>query len=288
MTYANIKLQTHDVLDDNHQPTGEKYQSEIFETLVPLMDALAIKYPHWEFVEVDNRIMWDKNGGRSRAADGFKVYEKREELGHIRVDHWCRAGKRFWIDNFRIDAQKSRGSGYKTKHLDKAMKHIAKYFGTKDHTEVLEEAEKLAEHSRSAIYRELQREVQSRWGRLDAAAADFMMQNWGEFVAWLTPRATPALTEALNSYPEAYSNFEEARYINDLINKGKAWLVKISNSDYIVKQGEQVSVCDSDSLPAMVRRNLGLLKLVQDRQLISNVGIRINEETYYVLGDTHE
>lgn len=288
MTYANIKLQTHDVLDDNHQPTGEKYQSEIFETLVPLMDALAVKYPHWEFVEVDNRIMWDKNGGRSRAADGFKVYEKREELGYIRVDHWCRAGKRFWIDNFRIDAQKSRGSGYKTKHLDKALKHIAKYFGAKNHTEVIEAAEKLAEHSRTAIHRDLQREVHFRWNRLDDHAADFLMTNWSEFVAWLTPRATPAVVESLNSYPEAYSNFEEARYINDLINKGKAWLVKISNSDYIVKQGEQISVCNSDSLPAMVRRNLGLLKLVQDRQLISNVGIRINEETYYVLGDTHE
>lgn len=288
MTYANIKLQSHVVYDENNQPLAEKQQSVIFDLLVPLIETLALKYPHWEFVECDSRIQWQAGGARYRAADGFKVYEKREELGSIRVDHWCRAGKRFWIDNFRIDAQKSRGSGYKTKHLDKAMKHIAKYFGTKDHTEVLEEAEKLAESSRSHIYRNLQREVQSRWGRLDAAAADFMMQNWGEFVAWLTPRATPALTEALNSYPEAYSNFEEARYINDLINKGKAWLVKISNSDYIVKQGEQISVCDSDSLPAMVRRNLGLLKLVQDRQLISNVGIRINEETYYVLGDTHE
>ena len=286
MTYANIELKRHNGVD----AAGNTVEQDpvIFPFMKPFVEALALKYPQWKFVECDARRQWGADRSTWYAADGFTIMDKREELGTIRIDHWCRTGTRYWVDNFRIDAQKSRGSGYKTKHLDKAMKHIAKYFGAKDHTETIEAAEKLAEHSRTAIHRDLQREVHFRWNRLDDHAADFLMTNWGEFVAWLTPRATPAVVESLNSYPEAYANYEEAKYINDLINKGKAWLVKISNSGYIVKQGEQISVCDSDSLPAMVRRNLGLLKLVQDRQLISNVGIRINEETYYVLGDTHE
>lgn len=285
MTYANIKLNMHDVYDENSVVIG-KEQSVIYETLVPLMEALALKYPHWEFVECDNRIQWEKNGVRRRAADGFKVMEKREELGKIRVDHWCRTGKRFWIDNFRIDAQKSRGSGFKTKHQDKAMKHIAKYFGAKDHTELVEAAQERANEVRSTLLRNLQSEVNHKWRRLDDYAADFLMTNWGEFTDWLKLKQSTGLTEVADAYPGAYADYEEAKQINELINSGKAWLVKITNSDYIVKQGEQVSVLDSEGLPATVRRNLGMLKLVQDRQLISNVGIRVDETTYYVLGET--
>ena len=285
MTYANIKLGMHDVHDENNQPTG-KQLSVIFPLLKPLIEELALKYPNWEFVESDSRMQWETGGVRYRAADGFKVMEKREELGTIRIDHWCSTGKRFWIDNFRIDAQKSRGSGFKTKHQDKAMKYVTKYFGAKDHAELVEAAQQRANDVQGNVLRDLRREVQHKWHRLDDYAADFLMTNWGEFTSWLTQKGSAGLLEVANSYPEAYANYEEGKQINELINSGKAWLVKISNSDYIVKQGEQVSVLTSESLPTTVRRNLGMLKLVQDGQMISNVGIRVSESTYYVLGET--
>lgn len=286
MTYANIKLKMNDVRDENHNLTGEKKESVIYDVLVPLMEALALKYPHWEFVEVDSRAAWEPGGIKYQAADGFKVYEKREELGHIRVDHWYRGGKRFWIDNFRIDAQRSRGSGYKTKHLDKAMKHIAKYFGAKDHSELMDSAEKTACYVKNSIVSDLGQEKRGTWRKLDDYAEQFLLTQWGAFEDWMKQLQCNPPTLAVEKYPEACANYDEAKFINDLIEKGEAWLVKLVNSDYIVKQGEQVSVMASESLPATVRRNLGMLKLVQDRQLISTVGIRVDETTYYVLGDT--
>jgi hypothetical protein len=287
MTYANIKLGMHDVHDENGAVTG-KQQSVVHETLAPLMDALALKYPHWEFVESDTRIQWNSSGGRMRAADGFKVYEKREELGSIRVDHWCRTGKRFWIDNFRIDQQKTRGSGFKTKHVDKALKHIAKYFGVKDHTEMMEEAQKEADYAKNNMIHSLSNEMRVHWRKLDDCAAEFLLTQWGAFAEWMKEKsaAFPHVAVAVEKYPEACANYDEGSYVTKMIEDGRAWLVKISNSDYIVKQGGNVAVWSSESLPAKVRRNLGMLKLVQDGQMISNVGIRVSESTYYVLGET--
>jgi hypothetical protein len=76
--------------------------------------------------------------------------------------------------------------------------------------------------------------------------------------------------------------------INKLIAEDTIWLVNIVNSDYIVKHKGTVSILDSDGLPATVRRHLGLLKLVKDREIISGVGIRVNEDTYYVVGENNE
>ena len=113
------------------------------------------------------------------------------------------------------------------------------------------------------------------------------MNNWSSCAEWLTPQLPlgSGILESLQKYPEAYHNLTEAQKINHMIEKGTAWLVHIVNSDYIVKQGETVSILDSEKLPNTVRRNLGMLKLVQNREIISNVGIRVDESTYYVVGE---
>lgn len=288
MTYANIKLEKHTYFDKVKNARLDYDKQEIHPFMKPFVEALALKYPQWEFVECDSRSRWDADGNSYPEADGFKIMEKREELGRIRVDHWCRTGDRYWIDNFRIDAQKSRGRGFKTKHMDKAMKHVTKFFGSRNTTEIAQAAEERANNVKRSLLSNLQSDCRYKWNRLDDHAADFLMENWAAFESWLTPTVSGSTLESLQQYPEAYKHHMEACKIDNLINQGKAWLVNIVNSDYIMKQGEAVSISSSDQLPAKVRRNLGMLKLVQDREIISNVGIRVSEDTYYVLGEDNE
>lgn len=284
MTYANIKLVKHEIYDRSNNTRRPMPEPKIFPLMKELVEALALKYPQWEFVECGSRQQWDASECY-KVADEFKVLDKREELGKIRIDHWCRAGARYWIDNFRIDAQKSRGSGFKTKHLDKAVKHVSKYFGSRNTTELVEAAEEDAHQVKRGILYNLQNEARYKWNLLDDYAADFLMKNWSAFAEYMKPIAGAGLVEAVEKYPEAYHNLTEAQKINIMIEKGTAWLVHIVNSDYIVKQGETVSILDSEKLPNIVRRNLGMLKLVQNREIISNVGIRVDESTYYVVGE---
>ena len=290
MTYANIKLKTHKLYNRNDNTEQPMPESVIFPLMKPFVEALALKYPQWEFVECDSRSQWSSDGMHYQAADGFTIMDKREELGKIRIDHWCRAGARYWIDNFRIDAQRTRGSGFKTKHMDKAVKYVAKYFGSRNIMEIMDASEEAAGRVLSNVVGQLQQDVRYKWRRLDSFAASFLMKNWGEFADYVRSETTgqTAFVEAADLYPDAYTHEKEAVKINDLIHEGKAWLVNISNSSYIVKQGETVSIWESDQLPNIVRRNLGMLKLVQDREIISNVGLRVDESTYYVIGEQHD
>lgn len=285
MTYANIKLKTHTARAPDNTQTAQ--EPVIFDFLKPMIEQLALKYPQWEFVENGSRTQWTSGGGNFQAADEFLVMEKREELGRIRVDHWCRAGKRFWVDNFRIDAQKARGSGFKTKHMDKAIKHVSKYFGAKDHTEIMEAASAKAFDTYRNTLNNLSSDARMVWHRLDDLAEQFVREvHWEEFAAWV--KSNTQHTTVLDEYPEKRAHYAEANKINDLINSGKAWLVHIVNSDYIVKVNETIAIRESDTLPNIVRRNLGMLKLVKDRELISNVGFRVDETTYYVVGENNE
>lgn len=285
MTYANIKLKTHKARDAQ----GNQIDQEpmIFDFIKPMIEQLALKYPQWEFVENGARTQWPLGGGNFQAADEFLVMEKREELGRIRVDHWCRAGKRFWVDNFRIDAQRERGSGFKTKHMTNAIKYVNKYFGAKDHSELMATAEYKALEVCRQVTGNLHSDVRLGWNRLDDLAEQFVREkHWEEFSAWV--KGNTKYTTVVDEYPEQYLHYSEARKISSLINDGKAWLVHIVNSDYIVKVGDAVALWESDTLPNIVRRNLGMLKLVKDRELISNVGLRVDEATYYVVGENNE
>lgn len=286
MTYANIKLKQHVV----RQSDGTEIKPEpmIHEFIKPFVEALALKYPQWEFVEDSHRTSWGSSDVKGYDVDGFKIMDKREELGRIAVDHYCRTGKRFFVDNFRIDAQKSRGSGFKTKHMDKAMKHVAKYFGTRNHTEILDAAEEKAHHVKRGLMHNLSSECRIYWTRLDDHAAHFMMQHWENFAEYVKSLGNAGLVESVAKYPEAYRHHAEAQKISALIDCGEAYLVNITNSDYIVKHKGSVSILESDALPATVRRNLGMLKLVKDREIISNVGIRVSEDTFYVVGENND
>ena len=290
MTYANIKLKTHTQYNRKDQTEQPMLEPVILPLMQPFVEALALKYPQWEFVECDSRAQWSSDGRYYHAADGFVIMDKREELGKIRIDHWCRAGSRYWVDNFRIDAQRSRGSGFKTKHMDKAVKYVAKYFGSRNVMEIMDASEEAAGRVLSNVVSNLQVDVRYKWRRLDSFAAAFLMQNWGEFASYVRNAAAgqTAFVEAAEQYPAAYTHETEALKISDLVDKGKAWLVNTSNSSYIVKQGGTVSIGESEQLPNIVRRNLGMLKLVQDREIISNVGLRVDETTYYVIGEQDE
>lgn len=285
MTYANIELKRHKGVD----AAGNTVEQEpiIHEFMKPFVEALALKYPQWKFVECDARRQWGTDRSTWYAADGFTIMDKREELGTIRIDHWCRTGTRYWVDNFRIDATKSRGSGFKTKHMDKAMKFVTKYFGVRDTTELLEAAEQLALRAKQDAVSGLQGRRRTMEHRLDESLYRYVLENQYEAFAQWTKDVGVWRAE-VDQFPDACRELDEALKINDLINTGKAWLVHIVNSDYIVKQGDTVAIWESDKLPNIVRRNLGMLKLVKDRELISNVGIRVDESTYYVLGENNE
>ena len=59
-------------------------------------------------------------------------------------------------------------------------------------------------------------------------------------------------------------------------------------NEYIVRQGNEVKVYNDESLPFEVRSKLGMLKLVDKGQMISDVGCKVDAEVFVVIPDQKE
>lgn len=275
MTYENIKLKEHD------DGTGAKVTSAIEPFLVELVEKLALKHPQWVFQEDTSNYKWDMVNNKSVktgfVATSFKVIDKREELGSIYVDQYAK-GKRYAVDNFRVQEMRERGSGMKTIHLNKAIKHIDKFFGKKNITEKVEEANRVALQISYQVNNQLGHKLQATWRDLQPGAIAFLLdKHWEEFCA-------VAKTDVEN-FPRKNAEANASDAIDKALRKGDAYLVYIDGLDYAIQKGDKnpISMKASEELPDFIRRSVGMLKLLEDQQILIDVGLRVNATTFVVL-----
>ena len=63
----------------------------------------------------------------------------------------------------------------------------------------------------------------------------------------------------------------------------------IDGMNYSVSLGQsQPSIMSSEELPDFIRRGVGMLKLVENQTLITNIGFRVDENTFVVLPQSEE
>jgi hypothetical protein len=65
---------------------------------------------------------------------------------------------------------------------------------------------------------------------------------------------------------------------------GNMYLVLLDGMDYAIQKGNDApTIKASEQLPDYMRRAVGLLKLVEDNQVIHGVGYRANANTFMVI-----
>ena len=69
------------------------------------------------------------------------------------------------------------------------------------------------------------------------------------------------------------------------MRKGNAYLVYIDGLDYAIQKGDKnpITMKASEELPDFIRRGVGMLKLLEDEQIIIDVGLRVNATTFVIL-----
>jgi hypothetical protein len=273
MTYANIELKEHDRFGD-----GIKRQSTIDPFLKDLVEQLALKYPQWTFVEAGSTAM---AVNKEYLAHRFDVKDKREVLGTIDKDY-CSNGYRFRIDNHRIEGMRERGSGMKTIHLNKALKHVDKFFGKKNVTEKITEARRNVENVLSQVDNEKGWRLRGTWGSMESQARDFVVNNYQAFIDSVVDKNIVA--KQLEVLPTQVAEYNATQHLINMLKNNNAFIVFIDGVNYSVQKGKDpLEIKQSDELPDFIRRAVGLLKLVEDNQVISGVGLRVNESTFLVL-----
>jgi hypothetical protein len=285
MTYDNVKLKTTDRGD------GVKVQSIITPFLQPFIEKLALKYPQWTFEEDNTNYKWDNSTGKSIKTDlqalCFKVMDKREELGQVYTQSYHSShGQQFCIDNFRVSQLRERGNGMKTIHEKKALKHVDKFFGKKNLDEKLKDATTQAQQCIYRVSSDLNQKFDWEWNRIEEVGKQFIMRNhFEEFVGYVNENAHPNSHNVnMAELPEKFERKMSARQVSDAFDKGKHYLVYVDGQNYaIFRKNEPTQIKVSEELPEFIRRSVGLLKLVEDNQIVSGIGCRVNATTYVVL-----
>jgi hypothetical protein len=273
MTYANIELKEHDRFGD-----GIKRQSTIDPFLKDLVEQLALKYPQWTFVEAGSTAM---AVDKTYLAHRFDVKDKREVLGTIDKDY-CSNGYRFRIDNHRIEGMRERGSGMKTIHLNKAIKHVDKFFGKKNMVEKITEARRKVDNVLSQVDNEKAWRLRATWSSMESEARAFVVDNYQAFMDSVVNKSNVA--KQLEVLPTQVAEYNATQHLINMLKNDNAFTVFIDGVNYSVQKGKDpLEIKQSDELPDFIRRAVGLLKLVEDNQVISGVGLRVNESTFLVL-----
>ena len=262
---------------------GGKVEGTVDTYIEPLIEELAIKHPEWKFEQQYARRNFV--GGSGEVAwtyERMKVMDKYEEIGQIGIDY-TRAGKRFWINNHRVEGMRERGSGVKTTDIKKAIRHVDKFFGRKNLNEKLAEARDKARNVIENISREKYYKHQGVWGAIQDDARKYIAENIQAFMA-----ATNNHKKA-EEFPVAVQELEHANNVRNMTNSNKSYLVFIEGMNYSVSLGQSLpEIMTSEELPAFIRMGVGMLKLVEDGVLITNIGFRVDESTFVVLPPSEE
>lgn len=254
--------------------------------LAPLVERLALAHPEWQFKSYYCRKHYTPNAEAEFAmvVERVEVVDKYEKLGQLGYDYVSK-GKRFWVSNHRTEKMRERGSGMKTIHLDKACKHVDKYFGRMNHNEKLEQATNATREAVHRVQTDCYYKVRHVWGRIDNVALRFVVDHLDTFKSFLQTNTTASAKEMeeLNTLPELVAEYEGMQAIDKCVDAKQHTLVLLDGMNYIVKHAGQVEVKTSEELPDYVRRGVGMLKLVEVRNAITNVGIRVDENTFALI-----
>jgi len=252
----------------------------------PVVSRLATLNPLWNFVVTSTTY----NNGNGRLAADFKVMLDSEELGHIGTSYMGNRGRVISITNDRIGKNRERSSSYRTSDAEKAVLMAKKMFGKMNPSERISKAKDAAERVVSRASWNKERERTQHQGNIkNEMLAWVETKGHAMFLEYLKAEAIPSLRHKVTVSMEKVELLDtEMRTIEkvqeDFSNNKTALVVK-DLGKYLVKIGDNVELYDDNTLPLDMRMKMGMLKLVEDEQYLTDVGCKVSSEIFVLLVD---
>ena len=256
--------------------------------LFPLIEALAVKHPEWEFRCKDSRAYGGQDDLYDICAQEFSVFHKREEIGSLSTDYSYGHNKyMFSLTNDRIYKEMTKTKDIKTANLSKAVKIAEKYFSVRTPTEIVEVAMVEADHAmhmqssiKAGSMNSLQGKVFDNFMRFVISHMDMLMQSLHD----------QKDKDRIHEYIKLSDEVKLLESIRDELDGFKAIFVFQNEQTYLVKERGSLMSLQAEQLSEHVRHKLGVLKLVENNQAVENVGFRVSEHSFVLFGrgDSHE
>ena len=256
----------------------------VHPTMKLLIDKLSLRNPTWEFWASDYGSTDDF--GRC-VYSHFTVYNDGEELGSIDLWHNWRTGeKSYEFDNYRLRAARKKHASPRTKDLNKAVKAIVANMYNRTPAERVAAARgttlsKVANLVGNASY-----DFRNKREILAPYMTQFIMERWDEFCAIPLPTGNAQLArDKLHASMQAEIDAQsiQAPFVADrgkvLVAAGASFIVSpVTRND-----DTAVDVVPLDKLNDRLKGSLGMLKLIDAGGIIPNVGMRVEDNTFYVV-----
>jgi hypothetical protein len=259
----------------------------VFDILEPVINRLATLNPLWTFVCVHST---HGGVGLNRLAMGFKVKLDGEELGQIGLSYMGARGRVISISNDRIGKGRQRSDSYRTQDADKAILMAKKMFGKMNPTERINKAKDAAERVVTRASWNKERERSNHQSTIQTAMMSWAKtKGYAMFLEYVEKEATPSDKLKINNGLERLEvldiEMKTIERVQEDFSNSKTALVVKDTGKYLVRIGDKVDLYDDNTLPLDMRMKMGMLKLVQDEEYLTDVGCRVSSEIFVLLVD---
>ena len=247
-----------------------------------IMDA-AKKYPRWKFIGYRPWARTRVNGTQVLEISRFRVYDGREFVGEVGCGQSGRGKNYVTLSNDRISKMMERGDSLKTGNKEKALKLMGKHFGIRTAAEMWHEAYDACGQLAYTTRSETNHRFDSVYGSLVRYLIPYFMENWDEIRRIAeSQKADPQMLDAL---PELYDKRLIANEVRVCFEKQEGVVVVIHGTSYVVRDGVSGSLTtyDTDTLPEWIKRGVGLLKLTDKKTVLRDVGLRADDDMFFVI-----
>lgn len=240
---------------------------------------LSLRHPEWQFVGEDS---WWNHTMEAFDVKRFRIYEDNDEIGTIRIETWN--NEKFEIRNSRISNAMAKRSHKTTTDPKKAAKIVEQFFKSKTLAERVNEAKSAASSAVSNRAWGVTREFNTVMEKLAPALAAYVTLNMHTLRPTLEAFGAPSA--ALDTLTEKNEERKLANYIQNVRNNSQGITVLLHGDKYVMmddRAGEEPQVLAASQLSDDLRGKMGILKVVENNDIIESVGMRISPTTFYVV-----
>lgn len=279
-SYTSLGIANVCYQEDKDKPYS-RYEHKIVSFIDPLIRTLSKRHPDYTFV---GRAASLRNDTASWY--NFFIYKGREHLGSV-YQGYSSGEQTFCIESptTQTSSSRRRKSYTETKDIKKAAKLFSQHMVPASYPAKLTKAKTLTDSVLAEQTVKLERRVILHRNHLWGRAMEIMVAEWETFAPKLL--AAGASSEIVSEFVETRENYQERELMSAYASRNHGATVLIQDDgSYLVRINNPTAYSgrmSQDDIPPVMRTNLGMLKICADNTVISGVGVRYDECTFFVV-----